>query len=138
MILINDIVVVFLVYFVSLSTFYVYHTILLRFVIQESRSVRFNIILTCSFNLHMSNQNLLMSLQLILDLSISSRRSCKDLLFIFCSQSISLHLKCNSEIIFNLNAFFYYFHYMHTSSERIRVSKLRCLQFYCAFSTINR
>ena len=122
-ILINDIIVIFLVRFVSFSAFHVYHATFFRFVIKECWSMRFNIVLTCSFNLYALNQNLLLSLQSIIDLSTFSQHNCEHLFFIFCSQFFSLHLKYNSEIIFNFDVFFRHSHFMHANSERIRVLK---------------
>ena len=116
-ILINNIIVIFFVRFVLFSTFHVYHAILFRSVIKECRLMHFNIVLTYSFDLHALNQNLLLSLQSIIDLSTSFQRSCKHLLFIFCFQFASLYLKCNSKIIFNFDAFFRHFHFMHVNNE---------------------
>ena len=116
-ILINDVVVTFLVRFVSFSAFHIYYATFLRFVIKKCRSVHLNIVLTYFFDLHASGQNLLLSLQLIIDLSTFSRYSCEHLFFVFCFQSVSLHLKCNFKVIFNFDASFRHSHFMHANSE---------------------
>ena len=134
-IVINDVIVILFMRFVLFLIIYTYHAIFLRFVIKKCRLMRFNIVLTYFFNLYTLNQNLLLLLQWIINLSTFFRRKCKHLLFVFCFQFVSLHLKYNSEIIFNFNVFFCYFHFMHANSKQIRVLKFQCLRFYsCVFN----